>query len=145
LLNKINVHWGLGIRTSTITETPLQDSLNEQILFVKYHSLGTTYSTCKVTEAPLYGYRGLPLYVWPWYRDYRYRDPSGSAHSNKVLRRVGGKRGRGIRQKCNLNLFAFLEHRISKCSLIDFKDILITSIHNLLFFQKSTKLIFWTQ
>jgi len=124
LLNKINVLWGLGIHTTNII-------------------LGTTYSTCKVTEAPLYGYRGLPLYGWPWYRDYRYRNPS--AHSTNVLRRVGGKIGRGIRQKYHLNLFAFLKHRISKCSLIDFKDILITSIHNLLDFQKSTKLIFWTQ
>jgi len=45
-------------RTSTVTEIPLHDSLNVQILSVQYgyrDSLGisTIYSTCTVTEAPL--------------------------------------------------------------------------------------------
>ena len=41
------IHWGLGIRTSTVTETPLCDSLNVQILSVQY----------RYRDPLLYGYR----------------------------------------------------------------------------------------
>jgi hypothetical protein len=82
ILRYYRIHWGLGISTSMVTETPHRDSLNEQNLSVQY---GYPEPSLYTYIDALYGYREPSNMRLSWYpykaegldiRTYRYREPS---------------------------------------------------------------------